>query len=138
MDQAEEQAAITESLEICAACGEDIVPAVFEQFFAADPQARALMQYSDRHMQGRMMEATLDLFLSEKHLGPGNYLDWELDNHLIAYGATPNMYRSLFASIVDVVRELAGTGWKGEHQEAWQARIERIMEQVMHHPTAQQ
>ena len=138
MEDSTEQAAITESLEICAARGEDILPAVFEQFFATDRQAHELMHHPDRHMQGRMLEATLELFMSEEHFGPGNYLDWELDNHLIAYGATPDMYRSLFASITDVIRHAVAQDWRPEHEAAWQDRIERIMAQVMRHPTAQQ
>ena len=138
VNAADEQNAITESLEICAQRGEDIVPAVFEHFFAADPEAHALMQYSDQPMQGRMLEATLELFLSDQHLGPGNYLDWELDNHLIAYRVTPAMYRSLFTSITDVVRGLMAGDWKISYQQAWENRIERIMGQVMQHPTAQE
>ena len=138
MEESPGQAAITESLEICAARGEDILPAVFEHFFAADRQAHELMQYSDRHMQGRMLEATLELFMSEEHFGPGNYLDWELDNHLIAYGATPDMYRSLFASITHVIRRAVAQDWRPEHEAAWHDRIERIMAQVMRHPTSQQ
>ena len=63
MSDVNEQAAITDALERCGATGVDIVPEVFARFFARDAQARALMAHSDRHMQGRMLEATLDLFL---------------------------------------------------------------------------
>ncbi len=136
MSESTEQAAITEALELCGETGVDIVPEVFARFFKRDRDARALMQHSDRHMQGRMLEATLDLFLSSEHLGPGNYLAWELDNHLLAYQATPGMYRSFFDSVTEVVRELVGTHWNREHEHAWTARIDRIMSQVHEHPTA--
>ena len=136
MSESSEQAAITEALEICAERGVDIVPRVFHRFFERDEQARALMQHSDSHMRGRMLEATLDLFLSAEHLGPGNYLDWELDNHLIAYRATPTMYQSFFDSMTEVVRELAGDSWTTRHEQAWRDRIAQIMAQVQRHPTA--
>ncbi len=136
MTDSPEQAAITEALELCAETGVDIVPTVFERFFDRDTQARDLMLHSDPHMRGRMFEATLDLFLSSEHLGPGNYLDWELDNHLVAYRATPAMYQSFFDSVTDVIRELVGSDWKPHHEQAWVNRVSRIMQQVQQHPTA--
>ncbi len=130
----EEQAALTNSLELCAETGVDIVPEVFEHFFAANASARELMEHSDAHMRGRMLEATMELFLSDDSLGPGNYLEWELGNHLDAYGATAPMYDSLFQSIVEVVRGLAGAQWTAAHEAAWRNRIGRIMDQVRRHP----
>jgi len=137
MTPSEEQAAITDALELCAENGVDIVPGVFERFFTLDPEAEALMAHSDAYMRGRMLEATLDLFLSAEHLGPGNYLDWELDNHLVAYRATPTMYRTFFQSVTEVMRDAVNARWTETHEQAWEARIGRIMAQVMAHPTAQ-
>lgn len=136
MEVQEEQAAIDDALALCADTGVDIVPAVFDRFFQLDTQASELMAHSDQHMRGRMLEATLDLFLSAQHLGPGNYLDWELDNHLVAYRATPAMYQSFFQSITEVVRSLVGNHWSPTHAQAWDGRVTRIMAQVLAHPTA--
>ncbi len=136
MDADEEQTAITASLELCAERSEDLVPPVFERFFAQDAAAHELMKHSDQPMQGRMFEGVLDLLLTDEHLVPGGYLDWELDNHLDAYAATPAMYRSFLDAIVDVVRETVGAEWSDTFAAAWDARIDRIMARVDAHTSA--
>ena len=44
--------------------------------------------------------------MSDEHLDAGGYLDWELDNHLRAYGATPAMYETFFESVVTTLAEV--------------------------------
>ena len=129
----DETEAIVESLEVCAARVGDIVPPVFERFFERDDSARELMEHSDQHMQGRMFESVLELFMSDEHFGRGKYLDWELRNHLEAYAATPAMYRAFFDAVLDVVRDALGSDWSARYDHAWQRRIERIMDQVNVH-----
>ena len=136
MDIDRETAIITESLTLCAERLGDIVPLVFEKFFAADGGAASLMAHSDAHMQGRMFESTLDLLMTSDHFGPGKYLDWELDNHLVAYQATPGMYRSFLDAVVSVVRDALGSDWQPGFEEAWQQRVSRILSQVDAHKGA--
>lgn len=124
---------ITQTFEICAERSGDIVPPVFERFFELDDDARALMGHSDQHMQGRMFESVLELLMSDEHFGPGKYLDWELNNHIDAYQATPRMYAAFFDAVREIVRDGVGEDWRGKHAEAWQARIDRIMSQVAAH-----
>jgi len=123
------------SLELCAERACDIVPLVFERFFELDSAAKSLMQHSDLHMQGRMFESVLDLFMSEEHLGPGNYLEWEPDNHIDAYAATAGMYESFFQALLEVVKNALGPKWTPVFQAAWENRITTIMEQVYTHGT---
>ena len=103
---------------------------VYERFFELDPEAAALMEYSDEHMRGRMFASLLELFLSDEHLGPSGYLNWELENHIKAYSATTAMYESLFQSMRDVLEKDLGTEWRSEWQEAWASRVARIVKQV--------
>lgn len=124
---------ITQTLEICAERSGDIVPPVFERFFELDENARALMNHSDQHMQGRMFESVLELLMSDEHFGTGKYLEWELDNHIDAYQATPRMYAAFFEAVRDIVRDGVGGDWRDEFAQAWQARIDRIMKQVHAH-----
>ena len=138
MNTATDQAAqideqIARSLEICAERAGDIVPTVFERFFAADAQAHSLMAHSDQMMQGRMLESTLELLMSSDQLGPGNYLEWELDNHIDAYAVTPGMYRSFFDSLLSVVQEGVGADWDDGYAGAWQQRLDSILAQVDAH-----
>ena len=139
-DIANEVALISDSLELYAERHGDMAPRVYESFFELNLEAAALMEYSDEHMRGRMFASMVELrrmfasmvelFLSDEHLGPGGYLDWELENHIKAYFATTAMYESLFQSMCDVLNKDLVTEWRPEWQEAWASRIDRIMAQV--------
>ena len=127
---ADEIALISDSLECYAERHGDMAPRVYECFFELNPEAAALMEYSDEYMRGRMFASMIELFLSDEYLEPGGYLTWELDNHIKAYSATPAMYESLFQSMRDVLDKDLGAEWRSEWQEAWANRVDRIMEQV--------
>ena len=128
---ADELALISDSLELYAERHGDMAPRVYKRFFELNPEAAALMEYSDEYMRGRMFASMLELFLSDEHLGPGGYLAWELENHIKAYSATVAMYESLFESILDILISDLGSHWHSEWSLAWQNRIALIMKQVM-------
>lgn len=129
-DTTNELALISDSLELYAERHSDMAPRVYERFFELNLEAAALMEYSDKYMRGRMFVSMVELFLSDEHLDPGGYLDWELENHIKAYSATTAMCESLFQSMRDVLDNDLGADWRPEWQEAWANRIDRIMEQV--------
>ena len=130
IDNAKEIKLISDSLELYAERHGDMAPRVYERFFELNREAAALMEYSDEHMRGRMFASMVELFLSDEHLGPGGYLDWELENHIKAYSATTAMYESLFQSMRDVLDKDLGIDWRPEWQHAWSNRIARILQQV--------
>ena len=129
-DTADELALISDSLELYAERYGDMAPRVYKRFFELNPEAAALMEYSDEYMRGRMFASMIELFLSVEHLEPGGYLTWELENHIKAYSATTAMYESLFQSMRDVLDNDLGADWRPELQQALANRIDRIMEQV--------
>ena len=129
-DTAKEIDLISDSLELYAQRHGDMAPRVYECFFELNPEAAALMEYSDEYMRGRMFASMIELFLSDEHLEPGGYLTWELDNHIKAYSATPAMYESLFQGMRDVLDNDLGADWRPDWQQALANRIDRIMEQV--------
>ena len=129
-DTVSEIALISDSLELYAERHGDMAPRIYERFFELNPDAAALMEYSDEYMRGRMFASMIELFLSDEHLGPGGYLNWELENHIKAYSATTAMYESLFQSMRDVFDNDLEADWRPEWQEAWANRIEHIMVKV--------
>ena len=137
MNASEELECLTQSLALAAEQAGDITPAVFDNFFTRSEQGRALMSHSDEHMRGRMMTSVYELLMTDDHFGPGGYLEWELDNHIDAYAATPDMYDDFFAALADVVEQaVVASGGRQQwasYAPAWQARIERIMHQVHAH-----
>ena len=129
-DTLDEIALISDSLECYAEHHGDMAPRVYKRFFELNPEAAALMEYSDEYMRGRMFASMVELFLSDEHLDPGGYLDWELENHIKAYSATTAMCESLFQSMRDVLDRDLGTDWRPEWREAWANRLDRVMERV--------
>ena len=129
-DTVNEIALISDSLECYAERHGDIAPRVYERFFELNPEAAALMEYSDEYMRGRMFASMLELFLSDEHLVPGGYLAWELENHIKAYSATTAMYESLFQSILTVLETDLGADLRTEWKAAWSSRLTRIMSYV--------
>lgn len=123
-------AVVTETLERCAERDGDIVPAVYERFFALSEDARRLMAHSDPYMRGRMFEEVLALLMSDAHFGAGRYLDWELDNHLNAYQVTAPMYEALFRAVTEVVQTSLGPEWTEPAARAWQQRTARILGEI--------
>ena len=119
-------ARVAQDLERVASEHGDITDAVYERFFSASEEGRALMGHSDQPMRGRMLQQTLELFCDDAQLQPGSYLDWELDNHLVGYRATPAMYESFLSAIVSVVTAGAAEG----AQRAWLDRQRAIMARV--------
>ncbi|MEM7001922.1 MAG: globin [Pseudomonadota bacterium] len=126
----QELALIEASLAAAGELGGDITATVFTEFYARDAAAAEVMQHADEHMQGRMFGGVVELLLEDKHLQPGGYLEWELENHLLAYGAEASMYQSFFDALLTVVEHVTGTAWQADWSRAWQNRMTRIMAQV--------
>ena len=118
---------VAADLERVAAEHGDITDAVYNHFFARSASGEALMGHADQPMRGRMLQQTLDLFVDNTHLEPGAYLDWELDNHLIGYRATPAMY----AAFLDAVVAVAAQGADSAVRQAWADRQAAIMRRVL-------
>ena len=74
-----------------------------------------------------MFEQVLELLMSDEHFGPGAYLDWELENHLDAYGATPPMYAAFFDAVVAVASTCMGERGREVNRAAWAQRVEAIV-----------
>ena len=129
-DTLDEIALISDSLECYAEHHGDMAPRVYKRFFELNPEAAALMEYSDEYMRGRMFASMIEVFLSDEHLEPGGYLTWELENHIRAYSATTAMYESLFQSILSVLETDLGADLRTDWKAAWLSRLTRIMSQV--------
>jgi len=130
MNTQSDTAVISESLSLCDDRVGDITPLVYKRFFEIDTSAASLMEYSDKHMRGRMFASVLELFLSDDPFENDGFLAWELDNHVSAYSVTKGMYESLFRAFIDVVKETLGEAWSTDYEGAWTNRTARIMIEV--------
>ncbi|NKB99927.1 MAG: hypothetical protein GKR90_15710 [Pseudomonadales bacterium] len=130
MESANAIEVVINDLEAIAESHGDIVPLVYQRFFDVSDDGKMLMGHSDIHMQGRMFEQVLELLFTDDHFGPGCYLQWELENHLDAYGATPSMYQAFFEAVVSVAKSCLGEDWQLTNAEAWQQRVDQILTEV--------
>ncbi len=121
---------ISQTLERCAEVCDDLVPPVYRIYFDLDPQAKALMAHSDQHMKGRMLQQTLELMLTDEHLGEAGYLRWEVNNHLLAYGVDPSMYKHFLDAIKLAVQESLGESWQDTDEAAWQQQLALLLGEI--------
>lgn len=124
---------VTNTLEQCAELDVDLTPAIYDVFFETCAGAVPLMDHSDEHMRGRMAEQAFELIMDDSLEGAGNYLRWEVDNHLSAYSVDVSMYRSFFAAVKAAVKRTIINAWQDEHEQAWNARIEALLADIHSH-----
>ena len=127
---------IAESLERCAEAAGDISDPVYARFFESDAVAHGLMAHSDQYMRGRMLEQTIELLLTEQPAEPGGYLEWEVDNHLSAYGVQVDMYASFLRSVRETVATCLGAEWNDTYAAAWDEHTDSILTAIGNAPAA--
>jgi hypothetical protein len=118
-----------ESLELATEHG-DLTDLIYAKFFDTCPSANELMSHSDQHMRGRMLEQTFELLMDDALNGTGSYFEWEIDNHLQAYGVQADMYAAFLEAVRVAVKDAAGAGWQPRHEQAWAARINSLLEEL--------
>lgn len=126
---------IYESLEIAAEREGDLTPAVYQEYFERCPESAALMSHIDDIVRGRMLEEVLRLVMQENFDSEQQYLDFEVNNHRLAYSVQPHMYGNLLEALRQVVRDSAGNAWKAEYDAAWDQRIEALLEEISQRQT---
>lgn len=124
---------IHESLELAAERVDDLVPLVYERFFALRPDARALFG-NDALGRGRMFNETLTMILEcTQEVG---YLEGiverEVGDHR-EYGATLSMYESYFEAVVQAMQDAVSESWTPSHEESWRRQLKHLMSIVARH-----
>ena len=95
------------SLELAAERGGDIYPAIYDAYFERCAGSRDLMQLTDIHMRGRMLDSLFELLLADDVAEQFAYLRFETKNHA-SWGVQPHMYENLLAAVRDTVRNACG------------------------------
>jgi hypothetical protein len=129
--RADDPEAMHAGLEAAGAAGVDIVPGLFERFFARFPETRELF-INVEAAAGRMTTETIEALLG---LGEGawwvettvvNFVDLHRN-----YGAIPlEQYAAFVDMTVDALAEAAGAGWSADTDAAWRRQAERLKAMV--------
>jgi hypothetical protein len=121
---------ISESLELAAESAGDITEAVYRLYFERCPGSAELMSHIDHIVRGRMLEEVLRLLMQPDYCGEQEYLDFEMKNHRQAYSVEPHMYGNLLGALRDTIRDSLDSAWSDEFEAAWQARLDRLLEEI--------
>lgn len=122
-------ALVTASLERVALVIEDLSEPVYRRYFAADPDAAALMAHMDDLTRGRMLNEVLRLVMDWDPEGDRAYLNFEVRNHQYAYQVEQGMYRELLFALRDTVADIRGVAFSAERA-AWDARIQSLVAEI--------
>jgi len=117
---------IEESLGVLAETDVDVYGKIYEHFFRGNPAAETLMSHMDDLTRGRMLEEVTRLLLVDDLGSESEYLDFEMNNHQLAYSVEAAMYLELLEAFHLVVKDIAGDQWRVEFEKSWTGRINEL------------
>jgi hemoglobin-like flavoprotein len=116
------------SFELAAERCEDLTPLVYRRLFRAHPETEAMFaRDSSGHIKGSMLAFAIDaiLDLAGDRNGTFRMIACEVQSHE-AYGTSPKLFFAFFGVIVETIRELLGSDWSAEFDDAWRALLDEI------------
>ena len=109
----------------------DIVPIVFERFFATYPQHRAEF-INIEAASGRMTNETIEALVglaTDEYWVPTTIINFvDLHRNYGSYNAS--LYAAWIDIVIDVVRESTGDNWHPSHEAAWQRQAKRLVTMI--------
>lgn len=114
------------SFDLIAPRGEELMDEFYARLFAAAPAVRTLFP-ADLGKQKTMLLATLVLLRkSLRNLDAIAPKLRELGARHVAYGAQPEHYPVVGATLIASMAVIAGPEWKPEYERAWNAAFELV------------
>jgi len=109
----------------------DIIPALFDRFFATFPEQRASFINLDA-AAGRMTNETIEAMIglaTNEHWVPTTIINF-VDLHR-NYGDFPaSLYAAFIDMTVDALADAAGASWTGESNAAWRTQADHLKAMV--------
>jgi hemoglobin-like flavoprotein len=119
---------IHRSFELAAERGEDLTPLVYRRLFREHPETKAMSRRDGSDpVKGSMLALTIDAILDFAGDRTGHFrmIECEASSH-DAYGTPRKLFGEFFAAIANTVREILGTDWSPETDEAWRKLLGEI------------
>jgi hemoglobin-like flavoprotein len=123
---------IHRSFELAAERCEDLTPLVYRRLFREHPEAEAMFRSEGAGLvQGAMLAQTVDAIMDFAGDRSGRFrmIECEVQSH-DAYGTPRKLFGAFFGVIAATMRELLGTDWSPEIDEAWRkllAEFDRVV-----------
>jgi hemoglobin-like flavoprotein len=125
---------IQHSFELAAERCEDLTPLVYRRLFRQHPEAEAMFRHEENDLvKGSMLALTIDAMLDLVGDRTGNFrmISCEVQSH-DAYGTPRELFGKFFGVIADTMREILGTEWSPEIEDAWRKLLGEIDEFIAH------
>jgi hemoglobin-like flavoprotein len=119
---------IVHSFELAAERCEDLTPPVYRRLFRQHPEAEAMFRSEGSDLvKGSMLALTIDAILdfAGDRIGHFRLIECEISSH-DAYGTPRELFVAFFGVIADTMRELLGTDWSPEIDDAWRKLLGEI------------
>src|SRR5258708_3343771 len=119
---------IERSFELASERCEDLTPLVYRRLFREHPEAAAMFRSEGSELvKGSMLALTIEAILDFAGERNGHFrmIECELVSH-DAYGTPRDLFVAFFTVIADTLRELLGTDWSDEIEDAWQELLAEL------------
>jgi hemoglobin-like flavoprotein len=119
---------IERSFELTAERCEDLTPLVYRRLFSEHPEAEAMFRSEGSDpVKGSMLALTIDAILDFAGERSGHFrlIECEVSSH-DAYGTPRALFGEFFGIIAATLRELLGSDWSPEMDEAWRNLLVEI------------
>jgi hemoglobin-like flavoprotein len=123
---------IQHSFELVAARCEDLTPLVYRRLFRQHPEAEAMFRReADDLVKGSMLALAIDAMMDFAGDRTGHFrmIECEVQSH-DAYGTPRKLFGEFFGVIADTMREILGSDWSPEIEEAWRKLLSELEDVV--------
>jgi hemoglobin-like flavoprotein len=119
---------IHRSFELAAERCEDLTPRVYRRLFRKHPEAEAMFRTAGSDLvKGSMLALTIGAMLdfASDRTGHFRMIECEVSSH-DAYGTPRELFGEFFGVIADTMREILGTDWSPEIDDAWRKLLAEL------------
>jgi methyl-accepting chemotaxis protein len=118
--------ALETSFDLVAPRGDELMDDFYARLFAAAPAVRPLFPQDMKRQKTMLLAALVLLRKSLRDLESIAPKLRELGARHVAYGARPEHYPLVGATLIGSMAALAGDQWKPEYEQAWGAAFEIV------------
>ena len=123
---------IQHSFELAAARCEDLTPLVYRRLFREHPEAESMFRREAGNLvKGSMLALAIDAMMDFAGDRTGHFrmIECEVQSH-DAYGTPRKLFGEFFGVIADTMREILGSDWSPEIEEAWRKLLSELEDVV--------
>jgi len=123
---------IEHSFELAAARCEDLTPSVYRRLFLRHPEAEAMFRSVGSDLvKGSMLALAIEAILDFAGPRSGHFrmIECEVQSHH-AYGTPRHLFAAFFGIIADTLREILGSDWSLEIEQAWRKLLGELEDVV--------